>query len=104
LVFAMPLLDSLPVDNEIPPGDKPTVIEMLLGRVDQLLHFEETWIALGCLALILAVRSTMAHGRKRAAKAEARRRFEREREQEDEVLSELAALRRARAARVGAGR
>jgi hypothetical protein len=63
LVFAVPLLDSPPVDNEIPPGDKPTVIEMLLGRVDQLfgrvgrlLKFAEARTALGCLALILAVR------------------------------------------------
>ena len=91
----MPLLEKLPVDTEIPPEVRESVMQSFLDRVAESLESETTWAVIGCLVLFLIVRTGFgAFTEARVRKAEARRRLALE--DEAGVKLEMQRLRHAR--------
>lgn len=91
----MPLLENLPVDTEIPPEARESVMQAFLDRIAESLQSETTWAIIGCVVLFMIVRKSFAaFTETRVRKAEARRRLALE--DEVGVMSELQRLRHAR--------
>ncbi len=91
----MPLLENLPVDTEIPPEARESVMQSFLDRMAEALQSQTTWAISGCVILFLIVRSSFAaFTEARVRQAEARRRLSLE--EEAGVMEEMQRLRHAR--------
>jgi hypothetical protein len=91
----MPLSKNLPVDTEIPPEARESIMPSFLDRVAESQQFETTWAIIGCIILFLFGRSGFAAFTEvRVRKAEARHRLALE--GEAGVMSEFQRLRHAR--------
>lgn len=91
----MPLLEKLPVDTEIPPEVRESVMDTFLARFEDALWDETTWAISACVVIFLVVRrSVAAFTDVRVRKAEARRRLSLE--DEAGVMLEMQRLRHAR--------